>query len=526
MTRQAWAALALCATACRQQEAPRPAVVIATSVDLEQVNELLPGQNPITVGLLRHFLFRPLLAEQSDYAEHPPTFAPALAERFEWSPDRTALTFHLRRDALWSDGQPITADDVRWTWQAQTSPEVAWDYAFVKEPIRDVEVVDPFTARFHFTAPSLTQMSDAVEGVVLPKHAWSALPFADWRQQPDWFRGHLVTSGPFTLQAWIPQQEIVLARNPRYAIADRPRLDRVVIRVLPDRAGQLTQLLSGAVDFVEALAPSDWSTVENSAHTTLLRYPTRQYNAIVWNLRQPNFADAATRRALTMAINRSALVDSLYRGHARVASSPLVTGVWAHDAALTPLPYDPAGAAALLATAGWSDSDGDGIVERGGRPFAFDLSTNTGSSVRADALVLIQADLRKIGVLARPRVLEPNSLMPAVAQGSFEALLTGWALDTSLDLWSNFHSAAIGAGANYGGYSEPEIDRLLDAFEQQPDPASAKAVLQQVEHLLHRDQPYTFLWEPERADGASRRLRGARPNALSPFFEIEEWWIE
>jgi peptide/nickel transport system substrate-binding protein len=510
---------------CRSGAAPQRAAVVATTVDLEQVNELLPGHSPTTVALVRRCLFAPLLEEQPDHAEHPPTFAPALAERFEWSADRTALTFHLRAGLTWSDGAPLTAEDVRWTWQAQTSPDVAWDYSFVKEQIQDVEVVDARTARFHFTAPSLGQLGDAVEGVILPRHAWSGLPFAEWRKRPEWFRENLVVSGPFLLESWTPQQEIVLRRNPRFHVPGRPRLDRLVFRILPDRAGQLTQLLSGAVDFVEAVGPGDWSAVERSERARLIGYPTRQYNAVVWNLRKDAFADAATRRALTLAIDRPRLVDTLYRGRARVGVSPLVTGIWAHDPSLEPLPHDPAAARRELAAAGWRDGDGDGVVERAGAPFRFDLVTNTGAAVRADALVLIQDDLRRVGVEARPRVVEPNALMPEVARGSFDAWLAGWEIDTALDLWANFHSQAIAAASNFGGYSDPAMDRLLDEFERVADEAAARALLSRIERVLHQEQPYTFLWEPQRFDGASRRLGGARPNALSPFFEIEEWHL-
>ena len=91
-----------------------------------------------------------MLSEQADFAEHPPTFAPELAGATSWSEEHRSLTFHLREDAVWSDGVPITAEDVRWTWQAQVSPEIAWSYADLKDAITDVEVVDPHTVRYHF----------------------------------------------------------------------------------------------------------------------------------------------------------------------------------------------------------------------------------------------------------------------------------------------------------------------------------------------------------------------------------------
>jgi len=148
---------------------------------------------------LVNVVFSPLVQEQPDFTEHPPTFAPELAKSYDWSPDHKDLTFHLREDALWSDGVPLTADDVRWTWQAQTDPAVAWDSSFMKREIRDVEVVDAHTVRFHFNRAYAKQMGDANEGVILPKHAWSQLPFAKWRESADWFKQHAVFSGPFVI---------------------------------------------------------------------------------------------------------------------------------------------------------------------------------------------------------------------------------------------------------------------------------------------------------------------------------------
>ena len=124
---------------------------------------------------------------------------------------------------------PVTAEDVRWTWQAQTQSRRRLGHADAKDWITDVEVVDPHTVRFHFSRVYAKQFLDANEGPILPKHAWEKLPFAQWRQNGDWFRQHLVVDGPFTLASWQPQQQIVLQRNDALlregAPLPRPRRD-------------------------------------------------------------------------------------------------------------------------------------------------------------------------------------------------------------------------------------------------------------------------------------------------------------
>ena len=499
-------------------------VVIASSTDLGGVNELTVSSTAITDEILFR-MFLHLVEEQPDFQQHPPTFAPSLASSYEWSEDHKVLTFHLRKDARWSDGVPITAEDVRWTWQAQTDPAVAWTSSFMKESIRDVEVVDPHTARFHFTRAYAKQLLDANEGVILPKHAWSKLPFSRWRNSGDWFRDHLVVSGPFRLESWAPQQQIVLARNERYFEPGKPYLDRVVIRIIPEQGNQITQLLGGQVDFVTNLLPRDAERLKTDPDIQLLSLWHRIYVFVVWNNEHPLFDDPEVRRALTLAIDRQALVDTLWGPYARVAVSPIIAGVWAHDRSLKPWPYDPAEARRILAAKGWRDSDGDGVLDRAGKPFAFELTTNAGNQPRIDAMVIIQEQLKRVGIKVQPRVLEFHTLVHQNNTGEFEATLTGVGMDTSLDLRYGFHSGSVfPLGDNIARYRNPEVDRLIDLAASQVDIADAAGYLRELQQHIHRDQPLTFLWESQRINAINRQVRGAQPNALFVLFRLEDWW--
>ena len=500
--------------------------VIGTTADIGGFNDLVSGATAVTGDVLYRMLFLHLFEEQPDFTDHPPTFAPRLAEGYEWSPDHLVLTVRLRPDVVWSDGVPVTAEDVRWTWQAQIDPQVAWDYAFAKEAIRDVEVVDPRQVRFHFKNAYFSQLADLNEGVILPKHAWEKLPFAEWRQHPEWFHEHLVSNGPFTLGSWTPQQELVLRRNERYFEPERPRLDSVVFRVIPDLSNQLAQLAAGTLDYVEQAPPSRAAELRAARNTQLLSYWTRQYGFLEWNLAKPLFADAEVRRALTQAIDRQAIVDTLWFGFGKVADSPILTTLWAHAPGLQPWPYSPDEAKRILAAKGWTDSDGDGVLDSKGRRFSFELVTNSGNEIRRDAALMIQEQLRRVGIEVVPRTVELNTLVAQLGRHEFDATILGYSIDTSLDISYAFHSRSIRDGYNYGGYANPEVDRLLDEVRLQTDPQQAKQRLVRAQEILHAEQPYTFLWENQRLDAASSRLRDPRPNALSAFFHIREWWLD
>lgn len=469
-------------------------------------------------------LFPRLLREESDSEKHPPTFDPDLATSYDWSPDHRTLTFHLRENARWSDKVPLTADDVRWTWQAEKSPEVAWPFSYMKSEITDVEAVAAHTVRFHFKRVYAKQLFDANEGGIMPRHAWEKLPFSQWRQGADWFKRHLVVDGPFTIQSWQPQQEVVLVRNDEYFEPSRPYLDRVVIRIVPDQASIMTQLQSGELNFTTAIAPTAAAQVTADPHLRLLSCWGRTWTAVAWNgVREP-FSDPEVRRALGLALDRRAIVNSIWHQYGQLSESPILAAVWAHDRSLRPLPYDPNNARRILQAKGFAAGP-DGILRRRGRPFVFDLATNADNQQRVASLIMIQEQLRRIGVQAKIREQEFNSMNAQIEAGNFDAAVVGKTMDTSLDTSAFFHSRSLGS-TNITRYSNPEVDRLIDRAMSQPDIALAKPDLDRIQEILHHDQPYTFLWESQRLFALNRRLHGVKPSLLFGLSDLKDWWLE
>jgi peptide/nickel transport system substrate-binding protein len=498
--------------------------IIGYTGDISGVNVLASTSSQPTTELCQR-LFLSLLEEQPDYQDSPPTFRPELAESWEFSDDNKTLTFRIREGLVWSDGVPITAEDVHWTWQAQTSPEVAWDNSSLKATITDVEVVDQRTVRFHFTHAYPGQLVHVNEGVILPKHAWGKLPFSEWRRNSRWFVEHLVVSGPFDLEDWKPQQEIVLRRNERYFEPGKPYLDRAVLRIIPDSSSQLTQLLAGSLDFMRQVPAAMADRVAAGPKTKLLTFWPPQFTTLIWNLRNPLFEDTQVRQALTLAIDRQAIVDTIWFGYARTSPSPYITSVWGHNPNIEELPYDPDQARQLLAAAGWKDANGDGILDREGKPFRFELMVNAGNQERVDAAVMIQQQLRQVGIDVQPATLDWNAIGDLLDRRAFEATITGLAVETSLDLSPYFHSKSIEERLNLSSYSNREVDRLLDAARSELELENSKPYLYEIQEILHRDQPMTILWEPQRLVGMSWRLQGARPNPISTLHNLHEWWL-
>jgi len=530
-------ALGLIAAGCRHPAAdgdggpgdPSPmrspdTIVVGYSTDMTSVNELISPNTALHTALHYFMLFMPLLKEQPDFATGPPTWKPLLARSWRFSDDRRQLTFELRPDAVWSDGEPITADDVYWTWQAQIHPAVAWGSAVIKRHIVDVEVLDPHTVRVYFDRPYANQLIDvAGSGVVLPRHAWSALPFEQWRANPQWFADHLVTSGPLTLERWQPGERIVLRRNERYFAGDPPSYERLVLLVIPDENTRLAHLRRGDVHLIEVM-PASAARLAGEPAITIERYPTRQIVFIAWNHLRPPFDDPRVRRALTMAINRQQIIDTLYHGYALPTATWYGNDTWLSHGDLQPLPYDPQAARQLLAEAGFADDDGDGILERDGRPFRFELLTNEDNQTRGDIMVMVQEQLKKVGVAVDTQLLEFNTLVARELAHQYDAAVSSYGIDTSFDLSGILHSKATRT-LNVMSYSNPEVDRLLEEIQAAIDPLATKPLHLRLQELVHRDQPATLLYQPQRLI-AYRGLSNVEPTPLSVFWNVASWRLE
>jgi len=520
-----WLALVLALLAgCARRPAPPAAggeVVVGILADISTFNEYQSLGDAYEAQVM-DLLFPSLLVEQPDWQEHPPTFAPSLATRWETSADGRVITFHLRPDARWSDGVPITADDVRFTFDVQRDERISAPGLEIKRFIEAVEVVDPHTVRFAFSRVYPYQLMDANDGHVIPKHAWGAVPLERWESTD--FGAILVTGGPFRVASHARGQTLVLERDPNWWGAPRPYLDRLVFRVVPDSGGQLAQLLAGHLDLVEVVPPREAGRVAASPELELLRLPGRTWGFVAWNNRRPAFADRDTRCALSLAINRPTLVESVYHGFARLGTGPVLASMWAFNKALAPLPFDPARARELLARAGWRDADGDGTVERGGRPFEFDLLVPAGNNLRRDMALLIQADLARLGIRCRPREVEAAAHLALLDAGDFDASLTAYTEATKVELASVWATPADDGGSyNFAGYSNPEVDRLIAEADAAPDFESARPILDRIQELIVADQPVTFLYESDKLVAMNRRIRGARINSGSIFFNADEW---
>jgi peptide/nickel transport system substrate-binding protein len=466
-------------------------------------------------------IYLKLLEEQPDFLN----FRPRLAKAWEFSEDSLTITFYLRDDVRWTDGVPVTAEDVRFTWELEVDTVVAWRSAGIKSAIRDVEVIDPHTAAFHFSRRYPYQLMDANDGVILPKHILETIPREELRTHP--LGRSPVGNGPFMLDRWEPGQYIELVRSPDYYENGKPFIDRVIFKFVPDMVTLATQLKKGEIDVLESI-PSDIlpGLRETYPHIKIYTYPSRQYVWIAWNLKNELFDSPEVRRALTMAIDRGEIIETLFAGRAAECKSPIHANLWAYDESIEAIPFDPDEARRTLERLGWRDGDGDGILDRNGKPFAFDMITNHGNQQRVDIATMAEAYLKKIGVRARVRTLEYGTVTEKLLGGDYDSCVFGWGTATKPDITNQWHSSSVRPkGMNISSYQNPVVDDLIDRAKVTLDGAEAKRLWSQAQRIIYYDQPFTFIAIPYEINAADRRFCRVEPNAISFFYNLRDWRV-
>jgi peptide/nickel transport system substrate-binding protein len=468
------------------------------------------------------------------YDEHANAI-PWLAESWEVADDGRSITFHLRRDVYWHDGERTDADDVAFTYEVITDPLTAfpnaafWDH-YVKGP-EGVEVVDDFTVRI-FLEPHAEFLDPLWKTGILPEHLLGDVPHEQLAQHP-FGEQCPVGNGPFVFVEHRSQDRWVFEANPAFpaALGGRPFVDRYVYRIIPEQTTLLTELLTENIDVYLAPRPDQAEQILDNPNLELLSYTFRNYIFVGWNARRPQLSDPRVRRAITMATNRDEIVQATLLGYGRVADSGVPPFHWAFDPESVPtLDYDPAAARALLDAAGWRDRDGDGVRESAdGTRLSFSIKYNTGNQQRQDIAEIMQSQLAQVGIEARPQVVEWATLLQQINTPTlrdFDGVVMGWVTEFKLDDMDLFHSARIDQPYAWVGTQNPEIDRLLEALSLAVDREAAKELWREYQTELVQEQPYTYFYFPDRLDGVNRRVRGVVMDARGEWVSVKDWHID
>ncbi|MFZ5374895.1 MAG: peptide-binding protein [Campylobacterota bacterium] len=452
------------------------------------------------------FLFNSLVK----YDESGTKIVGDLAESYRFLTP-TLIEFTLRRGVVWHDGTPFTARDVAFTYDLIRSPKVVTPYASDFRIVKSVRVVDEHTLRVAYEKPYFKALEIWMMGIV-PRHILEK----EGDVMGSRFNTAPVGTGPYVLKKLEFSKQIVLEANPRY-FEHPPKIGKIVFHVIPDPMTRFLMLKSNRID-VSALEPMQYERQLDSAfhqRFKTLELPSHSYTYLGFNLRLKKFQDPRVREALSLAIDRKALIDLLFLGHGKICTGPFLPGSRGYNPDVKSPKRDLNRAKALLKAAGYDEKN----------PLTFEIATSNSNMIRPYAAEIMQRQLAEVGVRVSLRVMEWQAFLnTVVAPRKFDTVLLGWALSLTPDPYALWHSDGdVPGGFNLVGYRSAQTDRLIEEMEGSVDPEKIAALQRRIYARIAHDNPYLFLVVPNDINVYSRSIRGIKPTINGIWEDYIDW---
>ncbi|HEX9162809.1 MAG TPA: ABC transporter substrate-binding protein [Thermoanaerobaculia bacterium] len=491
-------------------------------VDVVSVNPVLATTR--YDRLVANYLFTPLVNFDDELR-----IIPALADSWTISPDGRDYTFKLNENATFADRTPVRASDVLFTLRKIVDPQseaVQIASGFDQVDMTRSRVVDDHTIVIAFREALASQLSQFNNLLILPEHVYARGNFRnDYNLQA-------TGSGPYRLVRRVPGKEVVMQRRMDYW-STQPYVDTVVFKVITNETTSWNAVQHGDVD--ETMLHSDiWMRARADASLQrkldFRQFYGLSYNYIAWNERNPLFSDKRVRRALSMSLDVPSIIKNLYGGTARALNGHFMPDQWAYNPEVPVVPFDPAGAKQIFTSLGWLDTNGDGVIDKDGKPFKFDLIITAGSVQALTIGQLYQNALKGVGVDCELAVLDGATAIQRILAGNYESAYLSWDLDPDPDPFQLFHSSQIPPrGQNVVYYSNSDADKLMEQARHELDTGKRAALYRRLQVILADDQPYTWVNQPSVKWAVNRRVHNVRDGkgfGLFLWYPGElDWWV-
>lgn len=507
-------------------------LILGDSSDITTVNTTLADNSPTLdiLGMVTETLWGSNVLEAG--------YVPALATSWELADDGLTYTFNLNPDVTWHDGEPFTADDVIMSMEAQASPDTGSAYtATFNGTVASYEKIDDHTVEIVAVDifPQLVFFGNAYFPV-MPAHIWGDIPFEEWNADPGSTgedSSRVVGTGPFKFEEWDVGATVTLTRNEDYW-GHVPFIEEFIFQVWPDQSSALEALRSGEIDLIDGVPNADAQDIADAEDTDVAVYDTPNFNFYAYNLdpeKTTLFQDVEVRQALLHALDRETLIDEIYYGYGEVANGtqPVISPAYAPDEVETVYDFDPDRARELLEEAGWTDEDGDGIVEKDGTPLSFELMYTGGIALYNQLVPYMQEAWAEIGVDMIPNPVDFGSvLIPAITENfDYQIALLGFSWDVTGDQAAMFATDQYIQGFNMMRYSNQEADALFRDAARAIDPEERREILIEVANVVNNAAPVGILVFTQARIGHTVRLQNYHPNGFGDFlWNIDTAWLE
>jgi peptide/nickel transport system substrate-binding protein len=499
---------------------PGGMLVVMADREPDQLNPITFNSNPAYHVV--HLMFRALAARDSTLSN----YAPDLATSWHLKEDNT-VELKLRNDVFWHDGRKVTADDVVFTIERQRDPATGSPRRGDVAAVVSAVARDSFTVDIKLDRGGLYTVNALLEVVPVPKHLLQNVGAAQMTNAP--FNRNPVGNGFYRFGAWQPGQQLTLHADTAKPDG-RAAIDRIVMRFIPDVNAAMTEMLTGQGDLIYKLPASQQQRAKQSNNVQVYNGPRVRPAWIAWNTRRPPLDDQRVRRALVLGIDRENLAKGLFSGLGEAALSPIPARLREHSPDVRPLAYNEAAARQLLQQAGWRDSNGDGILDKGGRPLRIEVEFISSDQTRQDVLVAIQSMLRKIGVDIVPRAFESTTWVQHLRDGSFAGSFWGWGWGPGVvgpNAEMIFHSRSIPPkGPNFAAQRNARVDMLIDSVLVITDTARARGLWRTLEQELIDDAVYAPVYMDPELFAVNARFKNVKFRGIEWVEDVPYWYVD
>ncbi|MCF6255264.1 MAG: peptide-binding protein [Gammaproteobacteria bacterium] len=466
---------------------------------------------------IQSYVLESLLTRDPDTLE----WVGLIAKDWQMHEDGLTFTFNLREDVNFSDGTPLGAEDVAFSYQFIMDERIAAPRSRAYfEKIASVTALDKFTVEFKYKEPYFNALSLAGGMSILAQHFYA--PYLEKAEEFNQSKGLLLGSGPYRLadpKGWTPDQGLVeVDRNPRYWGTVQPSFDRILWKVIENDSARLTTFRNGEIDVYSARPREYQNLLKDDDLTKRTRHfeymsPSAGYSYIGWNQNRAGeitrFADKRVRQAMTYLTDRQRIIDEIMLGYGEIAISPFNPRSKQHDLALSPRKFDLKKAQQLLAEAGYRDTNDDGIIEdQSGTPFEFELVYFQGNEDTKRIILFLKDLYASAGILMKPKPTEWSVMLDLLGKRDFDAISLGWSSGIETDIYQMFHGKQVeNNGDNFIHYKNPELDKLIDQARVTVDEEKRMPIWQQAENIMFQDQPYTFLMRRKTMAFIDKRMK-------------------
>ncbi|MDQ0257808.1 peptide/nickel transport system substrate-binding protein [Evansella vedderi] len=441
----------------------------------------------------------------------------------EVSEDGLVWTYRIHEGVLFHDGVELTAEDVVFSFSIPIHEDYTGPRASTFQYLESVEALDDYTVQFTLSQPDAAWPITASYSI-LPKHILGDVPIADLEDYNEFNLENPIGTGPFKFAGWDAGVSVTLEAHEDY-FEGRPYLDKITWRIAADQNALVLLLETGDVDFIN-VPSSELATVETFDHVNISSTLALNYSFIGWNLQNPLFQDVRVRQALTHAIDRQEIVETILEGEAEVAHAPASPLSWAYPDSVPEFHFDPDRARELLAEAGWEPGS-DGILEKDGERFSFTVLSNDGNTTRRDIGIIMQQMLGDVGIEVTPEQMEWGAFLDKInpPNHDFDAIILGWNLGLDPNPEAIWATWEIEQGLNFISYSNERVDEIAKENSSIVDQDERAELLAEAFQIIAEEQPYTFLFYPNQHLGMVNTLGGFVHHPRVTFYRVNDWYI-